>query len=476
MDPGLKILTAKESQYCDQQTALLESMNEHDLMERAAIRLFQHICKQNEGNAPLHIICGPGNNGGDGLCIAALAAATGLRTRVSLCCFGKQMSPAMQFRLKQHKDFQPLQIIEINNPDELNIQQDEIIIDAMFGTGLNSALQQPWDGLVAKINEAKVAVYSIDMPSGLFDNQPQSAAPYVNARLTLTVQAPKPTFFHPENNIVFEVVDCGINTDAITSSRYYLDPEYPPVIHQLKQLLPARPKHSHKGSFGHTLIIGGNYGMHGAAAIAAKACYDAGSGLTTVIAPSEATAHLSQLPGIMHKASALNKDAADLIQPDKYNSLAIGPGLGQTPETTALLTAILYKWQHPMVIDADALNIISKNLHLLEMVPAGSILTPHPKECERLFGPFNNSKEREFRLLQIAKKYNIYILAKDTYSLLACPEGNAFYNGTGSPKLARGGSGDKLTGMIAGLYAQSGVPRNAALAGMYFAGSEFTII
>lgn len=476
MDPGLKILTSAENKHCDNLTMIQEGMNAHDLMDRATYRIFRHIQDRFTTDKPITFFCGPGNNGADGLCIALLFASKGYAVETKICLLGKTPSPALEFRMKLYTAQKQLNIQVIQNLQDLTILDHTPLVDALFGTGLTQPLHDEWETLIHFINRQNRLVFSIDMPSGLTDEPTGIKTPYIHAQKVISIQCPKPSLLYAENEIDFEMVDCGIETDSIDTRRYFLDANHPNVQRQMKTLLPKRPRHSHKGSYGHTLLIGGNHGMHGAISMAANACYEAGSGLTTVLSPEAALPYFSAHPEIMHISHALDAVAIEKLPKNKFRSVAIGPGLGVTSDSTALLTAALSRFTFPLILDADALNIIATHKELMKLLPAGTLLTPHPAEFERLFGISEDGRQKEMMALQHSKEIGIYILAKNTYSFLACPDGKIFYNGTGNPGMARGGSGDKLTGMIAGLLAQHQNMRDAALAGMYFSGMGKPII
>jgi hydroxyethylthiazole kinase-like uncharacterized protein yjeF len=476
MDPGLKILTSAESKKCDALTMHQEGMHPHDLMDRATLRIFQRLLTFLSDNKPIIILCGPGDNGADGLCLASLLVSRGYIVESKICLFGKTPSASLSFRIALYEHQKTVNIQIVQEINEVVIPENTVIIDALFGTGLTRPLQHEWLTLIESINRSGGEIISIDMPSGLPDEPGNEYFPFVKTTKVLTLQSPKPSLLYPENKIVFDVLDCGILTESITTSRFYLNYPDTDIANQIQQLLPKRPKHSHKGTYGHTLLIGGNKGMHGAIAMAAKSCYEAGSGLTTVLSPESATPFLSVLPQIMHIPCSLNVQAITGLPLEKFNSIAVGPGLNNTSETCSLVAAVLKKFHFPLIMDADALNILAANPDMLKLLPQGSLLTPHPAEFKRLFGPTANGKEQEKLALLKSKEYGIYILAKNTYSFLACPDGKVFYNGTGDAKLARGGSGDTLTGIIAGLFAQNQNMRDAALAGMYYAGVGKSVI
>lgn len=476
MDPGLKILTSAQNKECDTCTAFAEGMNSHDLMDRATIRIFQHLQNQIPKNIPICCLCGPGNNGADGLCLSILFATQGYEVETKICLLGKRPSTELEFRMKLYASQTQINMQVIQQFDELNLNENSLIIDALFGTGLTAPLQNEWESLIHAINSQKRPIISLDMPSGLSDEINDAQTPRIHSQKVIAIQTAKPSLLYAENQIDFDIVDCGIEINHVNTNRFFLDPNSPSVAAQMQKLLPQRHRHSHKGTNGHTLLVGGNYGMHGAIAMAAKSCYEAGSGLTSVITPANATSYFAHIPEIMLHCHDLNAKAISQINLHKYDSLAIGPGLGVNTETVDLLTTLLTSYASPMILDADALNLLAQNKELMSLIPAGSLLTPHPKEFERLFGPSSNGQDKEKKALEISIEKGIFILAKNTYSFLSCPDGKVFYNGTGNSSLARGGSGDKLTGMIAGLYAQNRQMRDAALSGMYYAGIGKPII
>ncbi|MBM3920422.1 MAG: NAD(P)H-hydrate dehydratase [Sphingomonadales bacterium] len=470
MDPGLKIITFSESKECDALTIKNEGMRAHDLMDRATLRIFQRLLCLIPNNKSITVLCGPGNNGADGLCLASMLAVKGYDVETKICLLDKTPSASLTFRLSLYSQQQSVNIQITEDAKALVISKNRIIVDALFGTGLQQPLQHKWQALIDTINNSGCEVFSIDMPSGLLDNSDSMNMPFINAKKVLTIQCPKPSLLYPEFKIDFEVLDCGIETETIITNHYFLNYPDSQVKKQMALILPRRPKHSHKGTFGHTLLIGGNSGMHGAIAMAAKSCYESGSGLTTVLSPEGTLPFLSATPEIMHIPHKLNEEAISTLPLDKFKSIALGPGLGNTPETCRLMADALKRFRIPLILDADALNIIASRTELLNIIPEGSLLTPHPAEFERLFGHTKSGKQKEDIAVQKSQELGVYILAKNTYSLLACPDGKVFYNGTGDSKLARGGSGDKLTGIIAGLFAQNQNMRDAALAGMYYSG------
>lgn len=470
MDPGLKVLNSAEMRKCDLHTIQTEPVSPADLMERASWRLFKAICKDISQTDLIHVIAGPGNNGGDGVCLARYLKSFGYTVRLSLLLFGKEPSDdlARQLRISETNGFLTPEILQ--STGDLDIRKEEILIDAIFGTGLQSTPEGPWAASIDRMNNSGCKILSIDLPSGLPDTNPKGSGIVINAHRVYTIQCPKPAMLYPENRIEFLTVDAGIDVSAGQPVARYLDPDNLRVRQQVESWLPARPKHSHKGQYGHSLLIGGNTGMHGAICLAAKACYRSGSGLTSVWAPVEAAAWIAGLPGVMFHAAPLEPYALPDGFPDKFDAIGIGPGLGTSHAAHDLLDMVLRTARKPLIIDADALNIIAAHPALFNIVPPGSLLTPHPGEFRRLFGDVGEGPAFVSALAEKSKQTGLFILAKNTFSLLACPDGSLFYNGTGNPMLARGGSGDTLTGMITGLFAQTGDMRSAAVCGMYYCG------
>lgn len=474
MDPGLKVLNAAEMRKCDRHTMQNEPVSPADLMERASRRLFQAIIRDVQPEDHIHVVAGPGNNGGDGVCLARYFKSCGYRVRLSVLLLGRKPSEelALQLRVAATDNFLHPQLIE--HAADLKIKTNEVLIDAIFGTGLQTTPEGPWANAIGMMNNSGCRILSVDMPSGLPDDRPKGEGCAINADRVYTIQCPKPSLLYPENKIDFVTVDTGIDLSEGSAAALYLDPDSQVVRRQIEQWLPQRPKHSHKGHFGHSLLIGGNTGMHGAIALAAGACYHSGSGLTTAWSPAEAAPWMATLPGVMYHAAPLEPYAIPDGFPGKFSAIGIGPGLGTSHAVHDLLDMLLRTAEKPLILDADALNVIAAHPALLKIVPAGSLLTPHPGELQRLFGDLGQGPAFVSALAEKSKETGLFIMAKNTYSLLACPDGSLFFNGTGSSRLARGGSGDTLTGMLTGFYAQTGDMRRAAVCGMYCFGKGLT--
>lgn len=462
---GFPIFSSENKKLADKTTILSEPIPSIDLLERACYQLVKKLEKEIPENQTIHIVCGNGNNGADGLCIARILNFRGYSVVVSV------LQNQSQFTIEHKIQYQllkstPVIITEIQAISELNILQNQIIIDAIIGSGLNKPIDGFLNEIIVKINESQNIVYSIDNPTGIgtwdhFEGQ------YIRAAKTFCLGTISPSLFNRSYIQDIRSIDIGlVELQGPTPLGWFLTIEKSSEF--IKSLKPKHLKHDHKGTRGHTLIIGGNMGMHGAVCMSAKMASKVGAGNVTICSQTNTLPYITMMPEIQFKESALDGKAADYLDVDGYSSIAIGPGLGVTAKTTAFLSFLLGKRIFaPMVIDADALNIIAKNKNLFQRIPENSILTPHPKELERLFGKFENENAKWKFLSEFARKQKIHILAKDTYSILFCADGEIYANGTGNERLAKGGSGDKLTGLIAGYLAQGIQTKHAAICGMF---------
>ncbi|MCC7299327.1 MAG: NAD(P)H-hydrate epimerase [Bacteroidia bacterium] len=471
MDFLIPITSAAQMRIADAETIKNEPISSLDLMERAANRLFEHLKKHIDFQQEILIVCGPGNNGGDGLCIARLLWASGYKAKVWHVLFGKTASPENAKQAELAKKYRPNFFTEIGSILNLEIPSCDVILDCIFGTGLSQAITGEFEILIQKINNSHIPVISIDMPSGLFDTEPQRLATRIFPQKTFTIQAPKPSFFYPENEISFDTIDVGIQIKKSTPEFAFLSEESP-YQSQILNSFPPKTEFGYKGTFGHALIIGGNVNMHGAIALATESCIAQGAGKTTVWAPAGARLYLAHIPKAMHIAKSIDERVLAGMDVSAFTIAAIGPGLNTNENSKNFLRAFLTKWSKPVILDADALNILAAEPSIMKLLPKGSLLTPHWGELTRLFGRFDDGKEMLEKVGQIASELGIYILAKNRYSILFCPNKNIFVNGSGSPKLAQGGSGDRLLGMVTGWWARTGDAELAAKAGMYIAGLD----
>jgi len=463
------LLTSAQMRKADEFTITNQPIASIDLMEKAAKAFVQNFLRDEfDANKRVAIFCGKGNNGGDGLAIAHFLLANGYEhIKVYIVNFSKKHSNDFAINL-QRLDELPCKKIVINNPSELRNVKADLIIDAILGSGLNKSLDGDYAELVSLINKLNKKVYAVDVPSGFFA-EGKLPVDYngIKAYKTISFQRPKINFFFPESiqaTEKFEVVEIGLDEDFIQKliSDYYLI-----QLSDIKKNLKPRKSFSHKGSYGHALIIAGNTNIMGAALLTSMACLHAGAGLTTACIPhSGLTALNTALPEVM----ALPRDEYTRIEhPAKYQSIAIGPGLGVSKENEKLIETLIAANQ-PLIIDADALNILSNRWDLIEKLPKNSILTPHLKEFDRLFGEHDNWWDRLQTAKMQAEKLKIVIVLKNQYTFICLPTGKININPTGNPAMAQGGMGDVLTGMIAAFVAQGYSSTDAAILGCYLHG------
>lgn len=464
----MKILTAAQIRAADAYTISHEPVTSSELMERAGNVCAEWILKNYPVQQPVKVICGPGNNGGDGLVIARLLSEKWYNVSVIILKAGSYSADFLinYERLKERG----VEYREVNEADAVSdFDKGDLLIDAIFGTGLSRPVSGWIEAWIGSMNKSEAQIVSIDMPSGLFADL-HSEGTVVNARHTLAFQCVRLAFLFPENERftgTFQILDIGLDKNFIhdlPSGKFYLE------RNDVSGLLPAREKFSHKGTYGHALLVGGSKGKVGAVILSAKACLRSGAGLLTIRTP-ECGYHVVQIA--VPEAMAMTDAAGDIIEQipsdKKFTAIGIGPGLGVHPRTAAAMKSILQNATQPMVIDADALNIISEN-SWQKLIPANSILTPHPKEFQRLVVTFTDDFDRHEKQLLFSKEHQCYVVLKGAHTCVTTPDGRAYFNSTGNPGMAKGGSGDILTGMILGLLSQGIGPLEASLLGVYLHG------
>jgi NAD(P)H-hydrate epimerase len=468
----MKIFSAEEIRLWDQYTMQHEPVTSIDLMERAATSCVGWLETNGYSENPFVVFCGKGNNGGDGLAIARLLAVRKCPVRIFILEFGHKGTTDFQInlaRLHEHPEVDIRFIQTEKNFHEFN--EGEIIIDALYGSGLNRGLEGVTAKLVEHINNSGCEIISVDIPSGLFVDKSSRGNTIIKANHTLSFQCYKPAFLVAENaEYIGEVhiLVIGLHPDFYKSTFTLYELIDDSIIHPIYK---PRNRFAHKGNFGHALLIAGSYGKIGAAVLSAKACMRSGVGLLSCHIPKCGYEILqTAIPEAMVMTdfnSSFNTKVEDDLS--KYEAIGIGPGIGTASETKILLKGIFKSYTHPVVIDADALNIMSTQNDLLKLIPAGSILTPHPKEFERLFGPTSNDFERIQLALQKAKELNVVIVLKGHHSLITA-NNKGFFNSTGNAGMATAGSGDVLTGILTGLLAQGYSSEHAAILGVYLHG------
>ncbi|MCF6365993.1 MAG: NAD(P)H-hydrate dehydratase [Bacteroidales bacterium] len=467
----MKIFSANKTREADNYTIKNEPIPSVDLMERAASGATDKIIELYTGCEKFIIFAGPGNNGGDGLVIARLLAEKAFEVSVYFIKFTDKVSPDFEinFQRLKKRDKAGVYILE-SILDFPEIPAEALIIDAIFGSGLTRNLTGFPEKVVKKINETNNEVVSVDIPSGLFGEENlQKEKTVINANHTITFQHPSLSFLFPENEHFigeFHIIDIGIHKDFInnTNTPYY-------YIQKADIKIKNRKKFSHKGNYGHTLILAGSYGKAGASILAISAAQRTGAGLVTASVP-KCNYQILQIssPETMLHIDTSDKYISQLPDLKLYNSIAIGPGIGFNKLTEELLHHLIKNYNKPIVFDADAITILSQNKNWLKDIPGNSIFTPHPKEFERLVGRSKNNFERLQMQIDFARTYNATVILKGAHTSIALSDGKVYFNSSGNPGMATGGSGDVLTGIIVSLLAQNYKPRDAAITGTYLHG------
>jgi ADP-dependent NAD(P)H-hydrate dehydratase / NAD(P)H-hydrate epimerase len=471
----MKILTAEQIRAIDAYTIENEPIPSLDLMERAATACFNWIHKHMRNKTLMHVFCGLGNNGGDGLAIARMLAGRSHRVRVYIIRYEGKMSDDFMANEKRLAGRKNLHIQHLFPGDLLpDISDDDLVIDAMFGSGLTRPLTGYIADVVTHINASMAAKVSIDMPSGLFSDltMENDTNAIVRADHTLTFQFPKLAFMFAQYNMFvgrWHVLDIGLHPEAIekaNTNRFLIDPA------DLKPWLKVRNTFAHKGHFGHALLIAGSRGKMGAAVLAAKACLRSGVGLLTSCVPACGVDIMqTSVPEAMAVSGRGEFLTDELPKLDKYNTVAIGPGLGTHTDTARVLKSLIQQAGFPLVLDADAINILAENKTWCDFLPKYTIITPHPGEFDRLAGKSYSDVERFNKALNFSARFQLIIVLKGAYTAIIAPDGNCWFNTTGNPGMASGGSGDVLTGHILGLLASGYSPLQSALLGVYLHGS-----
>ena len=462
----MKILSADQIRQWDKYTIQHEPIASIDLMERAATICTNWIIEKYGDQKPIKIFCGKGNNGGDGLAIARQFAAINILSEVYIIDCEKTGTPDFQTNLRKLQHL-PVSIQSLQHIDFLPvISENEIVIDAMMGTGLKRPLEGLYKATVEHINSSKATKIAIDVPTGLSSDK-IIISTIIHATYTLTFQLIKLAFLLPENEVFtgeVVVLDIGLHKDYLNTvhSIFQLN-----EIDFVKSLIKPRKKFAHKGNFGHALIVAGSKGKTGAAILCTKACLRSGAGLVTTALPESSFIVLH-----ITVPEAMAIEQTNILQADlsTYTTIGIGPGIGTHEDSAHIVQSILANFNKPLVIDADGLNILAANNTLLNELPPGSIITPHIKEFERLFGTAQNHVERLQTARYYAQKLFVYIVLKGRYSALACPDGEVYFNNSGNAGMATGGSGDVLTGIITGLLTQGYAPKEACIIGLHIHG------
>lgn len=470
----MKILPIDKIREADAYTIKHEPVASIDLMERAATQLFLWIKKRVDDSHAFKIFVGRGNNGGDGLALGRMLAQANYNVSIFTIRYSGKVSGDFKTNFERVKKLENVSIFDIKEIEQFpEINEDDVVIDAIFGSGLTRSITGFYGDIVNRINKTAAVKIAIDTPSGIFSDTSSvgNAGAIIRADYTLSFQFPKLSFMMPENDPFvgeWHILDIGLHPDYINSVQ---TANFFSIKEDVVPLIKRRPKFSHKGTYGHALIIAGSYGKMGAAILAAEGCLRSGVGLLHVHLPKVGYQIMqTALPEAMISLDRYDNYFSQIPDLTPYNAIGIGPGLGMEHQSQMALKILIQEFRNPMVFDADALNILAENPTWLSFLTAGSILTPHPKEFERLVGKWDNDFEKIEKQREFARRFNIYLVLKGAYTSIATPDGKCYFNSTGNPGMATAGSGDLLTGIITGLLSQGYSPGKAAVLGVYIHG------
>lgn len=471
----MKIFTSAQVHELDKYTIEHEPVKSVDLMERAAKVLTEAIMAEWSERTPVVVFAGPGNNGGDALAVARMLAEADYKVTAYLFNIHDKLSPECSVNRQRLIDGKRVRFVEISlNFEPPELSGDMLVVDGLFGSGLNKPLMGGFASLVKFINQSQAKVVSIDIPSGLMceDNSNNIHSNIVRADLTLTLQQKKLSML---------MADCQRYVGKLRVLDIRLSPEYikntptPFRILEETDLIPRlrhRSDFAHKGSMGHALIVAGSYGMSGASVLATRACLRSGVGKVTVQTPKR-NYDIMQI-SVPEAVLQIGNDEfafSESVDCDAFDSLGIGPGVGQDENTAIAIIGQVRRAKCPIVLDADALNILASHRAWMQQLPAGIILTPHPSEFDRMAGGLSaDCHDRLMRACRLAQKLQGYVILKGHYSALCMPDGNVVFNPTGNSGMATAGSGDVLTGVITALLARGYNQADACMLGMYLHG------
>ena len=474
----MKIFSKAQIYEGDKLTIQNQKIESADLMERAGIQVFNWLHLRMQGSqVPIHVFCGIGNNGGDGLVISRYLITHGYNviTYVVNCSDKRSKDFLINYeRIKNvTKDWPTLLSCSEEFPV---INRDDIIVDAIFGIGLNRPVLGWVMGLFQHFRASEAYTLAVDVPSGLYvDKIPEDENAVVWANHTLSFQTPKLIFFLPQTakyTLQWELLDIGLDPEYISNTETEI--ELIGKYEVLPMYIP-RDKFSNKGSFGHCLLIGGSYGKIGAVTLSSKAALVSGAGLVTSFIPKCGYQILqSSLPEAMVITDVNDEFITDINFNIEPTVVGIGVGLGMNSKTISAFEIFLMNNKKPLVIDADGLNILSKKKAFLKLLPEQTVLTPHPKELERLIGSWKNDFDKLEKVKVFSETYNLIVVIKGANTITVFKE-KQYINSTGNPGLSTAGTGDVLTGIVTGLIAQGYIPLSAAIFGVYLHGKSADI-
>ncbi|WP_298555731.1 NAD(P)H-hydrate dehydratase [uncultured Algibacter sp.] len=474
----MKVFSKEQIYEGDALTSEKQKISSTDLMERAGSQIFNWLHARMQGaQVPIHVFCGIGNNGGDGLVIARHLITHGYNVNTYVINCSDKRSKDFLINYDRIKNVTKKWPTLLSCAEEFpEMHPDDIIVDAVFGIGLNRPIDEWVKKLFMHFRASKAFTLSIDMPSGLYpDKAIDDEDAVVWAGFTLSFASPKLVFFLPETakyTIQWEVIDIGLDQEFLFTTETEVE-----LIgkHEVLPNYIPREKFSHKGQFGHALIIGGSYGKIGAVTLTSRATLSAGAGLVSAFVPK---CGYHALQASFPEAMVITDTDEEKITSIKFDIeptvVGFGIGVGTDAKTITAFTSFLKKNKAPLVIDADGVNILSKKKNLLKLLPQATVLTPHPKELERLIGVWENDFDKLNKIKVFSKKYNVIIVVKGANSITVS-EDKLYVNTTGNPGLSTAGSGDVLTGVITGLISQGYSPLVAAIFGVYLHGRSADI-
>ena len=471
----MKIFTNDDIRKIDRYTIDEEGISAHELVMRVAEGVTAEIVKRWRPTRPLTIFAGPGNNGADALAVARMLIEQGYDPEVYLFNIrGNSLSRECRTCRDELLATGRARLIEITDSMEHpELTERHLVVDGLFGSGLRDHLGGGYCMLVRDINESGADVVSIDIPSGLFaDWNPNTRARnVVHATLTCAVQFPRLSFFMADNAELtgqVKTIDIGLSAAAIraTPTKYHLV-----EAHDLRRVLRPRKDFSSKADYGTALIVAGSYGIMGAAVMSARGALRSGVGKLSVHSPRCGFNILqTAVPEALYHHDKNDIIVTDMTPAHEYSAIGIGPGLGTADSTMQALETMIRTYRKPVVLDADALNLLSRRNAVLAMLAPGTVLTPHAGEFDRLFGAQPSSEARLIKAIDVCRRHNIVIVLKGHYTATVRPDGKVFFNSSGNPGMATGGSGDVLTGVITSLMAQGYRSELAAVAGVFIHG------
>ena len=469
----MKLLNSEQIKWLDKYTIEHEPIASIDLMERAATKFFDELCNLTILNnvQNVFVFCGEGNNGGDGLAIARMLVDIRKKVSCFLLAEPTQLSKDCATNKTRFEKFKKVKSIR-SEKDFPAISPNDLVIDALFGSGLNRPLQGLAAALVTHINNSKATIYAVDIPSGLYaDKMLEAGSLAIKANMTFTFNAPKLVFMLPDYEQYigkWKVLDIGLSKEG----EQQLETNYHFTTENDLQFLKREESHfAHKGTYGHALIAAGSYSMMGAAVLCTKAALRSGCGLVSVAIPESGyTVMQTAVPEAM---IALAENEMVICCPEdisKYKAVAIGCGIGTSILAKDVLEQFIHLEPKQLILDADALNIISMLKTLLKLLPAETIITPHPGEFKRLAGAWANDFEKLGLLKKFSMQHKLIVVLKGAHTVIALPDGTLHFNSTGNIGMAKGGSGDVLSGVIVSLLAQGFSAPQAAVGGVFVHG------